>query len=284
MADSPRPTVRRRRLGRELRRIRDEGGLTLESAARRLERTASSLSKIERGVQGLRHGELVFMLDTYSVTDPDLRQTLISLRRSANQKGWWHQYREAAPELMDFISLETDASSIRVFETMRIPGLLQTEDYARAMFRGAISPSRPADMDAKVNIRMTRQNVLTQADPPRFWVIISEAALHQNVGGPEIMRRQLQHLIEVAEMPNVMLQVLANAAVDTLALDGAFMIIELGQRQEFVVVFVECLTRGWYLEDDEDLERFQFAFDRLRAAALSPTDSLTLIESVLSNL
>jgi transcriptional regulator with XRE-family HTH domain len=285
MADPPRPTVRRRRLGRELRRIRDDAGLTLEAAARRLDRTASSLSKIERGVQGLRHGELLFMLDTYGVTDDILRQALITLRRDANKKGWWHQYRDTlSPALLDLIGLESDARSIRIFDTLRIPGLLQTEEYARATFRGGISPPSVDELEAQVSARLTRQEILARSARPRLWAIISRAALHQRVGGPETMRGQLQRLIETAALSNVMLQVLPDATEATACLDGPFMILEVGDRGELPVAFVECLTRGWYLEDEDDLRRYGLAFDQLGAAAFSPADSLALIERVMSEL
>jgi transcriptional regulator with XRE-family HTH domain len=285
MAEPLRPTVRRRRLGRELRRLREDRGLTLEAAARRLDRTFSSLSKIERGMQGLRQGELAFILDQYGVTGEDLRQALLALRKDANKKGWWQRYKDALSlSAMDFISLEADATAMRIFEALRIPGLLQTEDYVRTMIRAGTSPPHPDEQDALVAVRLTRQQILTRPDPPRLWVIISEAALQQNVGGSQVMGAQLGRLLEVAQLGNVMLQVLPNSAGATPGLDGPFTTLDIGERGELSIVYVDTLTRAWYLEDDEDLRRYRLAFDHLCAAALSQRDSLVLIERVMSEL
>jgi transcriptional regulator with XRE-family HTH domain len=285
MADPLRPTVRRRRLGRELRRLREDRGLTLEAAARRLDRTFSSLSKIERGMQGLRQGELAFILDQYGVTDEDLRQALFALRKDANKKGWWLDYKGViTPSLLDYISLEADATAIRSFEAIHLPGLLQTEDYARAIIEAGTSLGQPLDEETLVAVRMRRQKILSQRNPSEVWVILDEAVVRRPVGGADVMRTQLQRLLDVSRLSHVMVQVLPYAVGAHPGHNGSFTILDVGDRGELSVVLVESLTRGWYLEEDDEVRHHGLVFNRLCAAALSEAHSQRLIEGVLSDL
>ncbi|MBC6470668.1 helix-turn-helix domain-containing protein [Actinomadura alba] len=284
MADPLRPTVRRRRLGRELRRLREDRGLTLEAAARRLDRTFSSLSKIERGMQGLRQGELAFILDQYGVGDENLRRALLTLRKDANKKGWWLDYKgRIEPSLLDYISLESDASAIRTFEALHLPGLLQTTDYARAIIGSGVPGLTPRRVDELISIRTARQRLL-QTPRPVLWSVVDEAVLHRPFGGREVMRDQLCHLLQISQRGCVTLQVLPFAAGAHPGKEGPFTLLDVGDRGELMVVLIESLTLSWYLEEDEDIHRYKLVFDHLCAAALSPADSLALIERVMSRL
>ncbi|MFG2006437.1 helix-turn-helix domain-containing protein [Spirillospora sp. NPDC048911] len=284
MAVSPRPTVRRLRLGHELRRLRESSGMKLEAAARRLGRQASALSKIERGVQGLTHGELTFMLDAYAVTDEKLRHALITLRRDAAKKGWWLDYQDRiAPSLLDYISLEDDANAIRSFESQNVPGLLQTPEYARAMIKANPFISSQV-VEEQVTIRMARKNILAGDQPPLLWSIVDEAVLHRPFGDTTTLRDQLQYLWEASMNGMVTLQVLPFAAGAHPGNNGAFTLLDIGESGTLPIVLVECLTHSWYLEETEDISRHRLAFEHLCAAALSAADSLELIRRVMSDL
>lgn len=285
MPESLRPTLRRRRLGRELRRIREERGWSLEAAAPRLGRTYSSLGKIERGEQGLTHGELVYVLDQYGATDPAFRESLLALRRDARKRGWWVRYQgTVSPALADLISLENDASRIRVVDGSRIPGFLQTEDYIRALLDVGVVPCEPDDIEMLVSMRLRRQEILLRSEPVELCAVIPEAVLHQRVGGRRLMRTQLERLLESYDLPSVSLQVLPASVGASPAYDGPFMIFDVGDRCRFTVVRIECLTQGWYLEDDWEVSCYTKAFEHIRRTALSPSDTQALIRCVLSEL
>ncbi|MGI8330220.1 helix-turn-helix domain-containing protein [Actinomadura scrupuli] len=285
MADSARLTVRRRRLGRELRRIREELGWTQAKAARLMDRPASSLAKIERAEQGLRQDELHAILDAYRVADPQLRRFLLTLRRDASKRGWWNRYKNTlSPATLDLISLEADAKVIRTFEALYLPGLLQTEAYMRAMLGVSVSGLRPSDQDEFVAVRLKRQEILTCSRPPQYSLIIGEAALRQMVGGPQTMSDQLSRVLEMAEFGHVKVRVLPFSAGANPGMNGAFTILEVGEWGELTVARVEALTRAWYLEDGDDLRRYSLAYDQLSSVALSEWDSRALIECVRSAL
>lgn len=282
MGETQRPTVRSRRLGMLLRGIREERGLTLQQAARLLNRTPSSLSKLETGTRGIRRPALENMLDRYEVSGTADREALFALARDSGKKGWWQRYEGTlSPSTLDYISLEADAAAIQSFQLHLIPGLLQTEAYTRALITSSISPSQPLDVDGLTAIRLRRQRILTAPDPPRLWAIVSEAVLRQQVGGSGVMRAQLRRLSEVYELGNVTLQVLPFAAGAHPGHNGSFTTLTTS---DLTVVLVENLTTGWYLEEAADIRGHDLAFDHLRAAALSPSGSRSMIERLVSEL
>ncbi|MFF4235478.1 helix-turn-helix domain-containing protein [Actinomadura geliboluensis] len=275
-----RPTMRSRRLGTMLRELRESRDLNLQKAARLLNRTPSSLSKLETGKRGIRRPALEHMLDRYELHDPDQRKALYDLARHATDKGWWHRYEgKLSPSMLDYISLEVEATSIRDFQLHLIPGLLQTDDYARAVIASGISQGTAPDVDGLVEIRLRRQQVLFGESPPHLWAIVSEATLHQQFGGPEIMKAQLGRLVELSKLPNVTLQVLPFSVGAHAGLNGSFMTLTTN---ELSVVVVENLTSGWYLEQADDIRRHDVVFDHLRAVALSPVDSRSFVERLVS--
>lgn len=280
MDNTQRPTMRSRKLGTMLRELRESRDLNLQKAARLLNRTPSSLSKLETGKRGIRRPALEHMLDRYELTDPEKRKALYDLARDSNKKGWWLRYEsKLSPSTLDYISLEAEATSIRSFQLHLVPGLLQTKQYARAVIGCGVSQGQAPDFDGLAEIRMRRQQILFGENPPHLWAIVSEAALRQQFGGPEVMKEQLSQLIELSQLPNVTLQILPFSVGDHAGLNGSFTTLTT---HDLSVVLVENLTTGWYLEDRDEIASYDIVFDHQRATALSPSDSRALIERLVS--
>ncbi|MEV7965779.1 helix-turn-helix transcriptional regulator [Sphaerisporangium sp. NPDC088356] len=285
MANASIPTVRSRRLGRTLRRFREERSLTLEEAGALMERSVSSLSKIENGRVRIPSRDIRVILDVYGVVDERIRETLVDLARDSHKRGWWRGYGDVLSwAYLDFISLEADAAAVRNFEIILIPGLLQTADYARAIMDALPASCGRQDIEQLVDVRIKRQQVLYGASPLHLWAIVDEAALHRHFGGRETMRAQLHALVEAARLENVTVQVLPFGGGAYSAVDGAFTILEFSEISDLDVVLVENLTSGLYMEEDEEVRQYNVVFDHLRASALSVPDSLALIEQVVNNL
>lgn len=279
------PTLRLRKLGLALRHYREAAGLTLEEAAEHLMRHASSISRVEKGLHHCPPTDVEYYLIKYGVTDPAIHQRLYDLSRTAKKKGWWHAHKkDLSHQLMDFISLEADAAEIEFFELILIPGLLQHEEYARALLTQGPFGSDPERVERLVTIRMRRQEVLTRPDPPQLAAVIDEAALHRQVGSPEIMQLQLHRLIELSTLPQVKFQVLPLSAGAHWGVAGAFKILHLGPPSDLHVVTVDSLTELSYREKEHEIRSYSTAFDRIRDAALSPADSRTLIEQLVSEI
>jgi transcriptional regulator with XRE-family HTH domain len=276
------PTVRRRRLGIELRRLRETAGLMIEDVAVHLECSSSKVSRIETGKAVPRVRDVRDMLELYDVTDTQA-DLLLTIVREAQQKGWWTDYEDVLPAAFEtYVGLEAEASSLRTFQH-HVHGLLQTEGYARAMLRGGhLSDSE--GVERLVALRMRRQDMLTKPTPIELWAVIDEAALHRLMGGAEVMQGQLAHLVEVAELPNVTLQVLPFAKGAHAGVIGAFTLIEFPDATDNDVVYVDSPAGNIYLEKDKDLRRYTLVFDHLRAAALPPDESIPFIEGVAGTL
>jgi transcriptional regulator with XRE-family HTH domain len=280
------PTVRRRRLGAELRRLREAHSLKLDEVASHLDLVASTLSRIETGKAPIKTYYLNRLLDMFQVTDPAARQVLVDMGREGHRKGWWAEYDDVLPSGFDiYVGLEAEASGLRSFETTLIHGLLQTVDYATAVLRELCPKDTEEQVEKMVDLRMQRQRILEGSPPIEFWLILDEAAIRRRVGGPAVMRRQLEHLVEAARWQNVTLQVLGFDSGAHAGMDGAFSILEFPERTDRDVA---CKDGGYfgivYLEKDREVRLFSEAFDRLRAAAYSPVASIQLIETVLGGL
>ena len=268
------PTVRRRRLASELRRLREAAELTIDEVGEKLECSASKISRIETGHVGVTPRDVRDMLELYAIDD-DQREALVQLSREARKKGWWHAYNEVFTGA--FVGLESDASSLHAHQALLVPGLLQTEDYTRTVIR-AIAPDHGEDqIERKVQARLTRQKLLADPRPPEYWAIIDEAVLHRIVGGPEIMRAQLERLVEAAELPHVTLQVVPYGAGAHAGMEGPFLILGFPEQADPDVVYVENTTTGSYLEEPSDVYRYTLMFDHLRATALNPADTLVMV-------
>jgi transcriptional regulator with XRE-family HTH domain len=275
------PTVRRRRLGTELRRLREAHSIKLEEVAERLGLAASTLSRIETGKAPTRTAYLSAMLDLYGVNDPGGRQILVDMARDGHRKGWWAAWEDVLPTGFDvYVGLEAEASSLRAYESVVVHGLLQTESYARTVMTAVRRRQTPEQIERLVALRMQRQEVILRADPIDLWLILDEAVLRRPMGSPEIMRSQLNHLADASLWPNVTLQVLPFSSGAHPAMNGPFTIIEFPERFDPDVVYTDSVAGQAYLERERDVRARTEAFDLLRAAALSPADSTELISQL----
>ncbi|CAM5679714.1 helix-turn-helix domain-containing protein [Streptomyces purpurascens] len=275
------PAVRRRKLGAELRALRTSAGLTSGEAAQLVGWHQSKVSRIETGTSGVKPADVRLLLDAYGVEDSQLRELLLVLAESDDGGGrhhWWHAYRGVLPPTYrDFISLESQATAMRTLETTVVPGLLQTPEYARAVTKAAVEGLSEDRLDTLVEVRLARQDVL-RADPPlELSAVLDEAVLRREVGGPGVMARQLERLVEAARLPQVRLQVLPFAAGAHIGVTGPFVVFSFSSTSDLNVVVLDHLTSSLYLERKEDLQAYTEAFNALQIHALSPEDSLDYI-------
>lgn len=271
------PTVRRRRLASELRRLRDQAGLTIEDVGEKLECSASKVSRMETGHVGVNPRDARDMLELYGV-DAEQRESLVGLARQAKQKGWWHAYNDVFTGAL--VGLEQEAGALRAFQALLVPALLQTRAYAFATLKGIRPDAEDAEIERHVDGRMARQQLLHGDDPPRYWAVMDEAVLHRQVGGQGVRTEQLRHLLELAQLPHVNLQVLPFSAGEHCGLEGPFLILRFADAADTDVVYVENTMSAIYLEKQDDVERYGLMFEHLMASALAQDASLELIESV----
>jgi transcriptional regulator with XRE-family HTH domain len=265
--------VQRRVLGRELRRLREEAGLTLEAAAPVLDFSVSTLSRIENAQVTVNVHVVRSMLDTYNA--PDRWTELIELCRASRKRGWWRNFKLGD---MSYVGFEAEALRVQDFTLSWVPGLLQTPDYARALFAAVPLPRSEAQLSDDVEVRMIRQRRLTSADDPLELVtVVDESALCRPVGGREVLRAQLRHLAEAAELESVTLYVLPAEVGAHAALASAFTVLHFGDLGEPDVAYVEHSLGNVMLEREADVERARLAFDRVRSDALDPAESMTLV-------
>lgn len=276
------PTVRRRRLAGELKRLRTAAGLTGEQVADRLgplgRWSASKVSRIETGRVAVHHGDVADLLDLYGLRGGPLRDELVEIARESGKRGWWQSYRDVLPgHITPILDFEASTSAMRFAHNQLVPGLLQTPAYARALIRSCNPEAGPEQVDRLVALRLDRQRLLQRDDPPRLWVILDEAALRRPVGGPGAMRAQLEKLAEHADSPHAAVQVIPFTAGEHTGLDMPFTILSFPGDDEPDVVYLEQFTTACYIEDEYDVKRYSGNFDRLRAAALGPGESRDLI-------
>ncbi len=278
------PTVRRRRLALELRRLREAARLTCEEVADHLECSASKISRVETGRVSVSPRDVRDMLELYGVPVAQ-RESLVQLARDSRQKGWWHAFSDTMqPQFATYVGLESAASEIRIYEVSLIPELLQTEDYARVVIRSGMMSSPTDDIERQVALRMARQPAITREEPPKVWAVLDEAALRRQVGGPGLMRMQLEHLLAQAALPNVAVQVIPFGGGAHPAMGRPFIVLVFPDRVDTDVVYLEDLTSALYLEDVAEVDRYNVFFNHLRATALSFEDSSALITSVLKEM
>lgn len=271
------PTLRRRQLGMELRRLRERAGVTIDQVATGLECSASKISRIETGQTGVTPRDVRDILAVYGV-EPDVIDDLVSIAREAREKGWWQPYSDVLTSA--YVGLEAAADRICAYEAQVVPGLLQTEGYARAMIEAARPGISDGEVDRRVRVRTGRQSLLMQSEPIDFLVVLDEAVLRRPVGGPEVMRSQFDHLVSMARRPNVTLQVLPFHAGAHAGMDGTFAMLLYEGSVSQNVVFAANATGGSILEKDDELQRYAFIFDQLRSCSLHPTDSIAMIASL----
>jgi transcriptional regulator with XRE-family HTH domain len=278
------PSVRARQLAVELRRLREVATLTGEEAAAQLGWSASKVSRIETGRSPVSNSDLRRLLDLYEVP-ANRRERLAQLARTANKRGWWDAYSDTVRETYSaLIAVETSAESVLQYEHSLVPGLLQTEAYTEEIVRSGRLANPPGVAAQQVEVRLNRQAALTrEVEPLRLTVVLDEAVLRRQVGGPEVMRGQLQHLLDMSAHPNITLQVLPFARGSHPAIDGAFSIYLFPGAAESEVVFLENLTRDIFIEQEAEIYRYRQAFDRLREIALDPANSTALITQIVNS-
>jgi transcriptional regulator with XRE-family HTH domain len=275
------PTVHRRQLGKELRRLRQAAGKDLSEAATELKCHHTRVSRIENGRGGAvaKPDDVIKLCAFYGVTDDRKVQLLLGMLSSSQKQGWWEPFGQVMPSGLDvLVGLETDARTERAWEPLLVPGLLQTEDYARAVLN-ATRTHRPDDVDDLVKLREGRQRLLTREENPlELWAILDENVVRRPIGGTAAIRKQLEHIRNVAELPNVTIQIFPFKKEGHSGLGGAFSLLEF--EEESPVVYVDSPAGNLYLEKERDVRRFAKGFDLLRASALDPDESTALIERV----
>jgi len=279
------PTVRRRRLGTELRKLRESNGFKLEEVAARLGVVPSTLSRIETGKAPTKSAYLNQMLEMYGVTDPQQRQVLVDMAREGHRKGWWAAYDDVLPSGFDiYVGLEAETAAVRGYEVSVVPGLLQTPGYARAVLREMFPRHTTEQIERLVDLRIERQRRFDGDPPIELWAVLDEAVIRRPVGGNSVMCEQLEHLLAAADRPGVTIQVLPFGCGAHAGHGGPFSILEFPNRSDSEVAYVESVVGIIYLEKDRDVRARAEAFDRLRAAALAPGTSADLISQVAKEL
>jgi len=269
------PTISGRQLAREVRHLREQAGMTGEQAAAAVDWEQSKISRMENAKMRITSGEVMELCEAYGI-DGEERVRLVQLARNARHRNWWHEYGEVVKKgFIDYLGFEAEALSYRSYEASIIPGVFQTEEYARAIFRGA-QPRTAEEVERGVEVRHARQKRLTASeDPLNVWAVIDEAALHRVVGSPAVMRSQLEHLLEVGELANVSIQVLPYSAGIHAAIDGPFVVLSFDGYPD--LLYIEHLTGCVYVERPAETARGRVIFDHLRSAALNTGDSTVLI-------
>jgi len=268
------PTVLRRSLAIQLRKLREASGLTGEQVASQLDWADSKISRIETAKSGVQPADLRHLMDIYGITDPDEREALLQVARDSKKKGWWQKFNDVLPDWFQlYVGLEGGAAEIQTYETEIIPGLLQTPDYARAVTEATLVKADAGLIARAVELRMARQHAITRADDPAdLWAIVSEAALQRIAGTAKVQRQQLEHMVKLAERPNITIQVLPMSAGVTPAWNGPFVILAFGAGDG--VVYLENLTSSLFLEEPVDTKAYSVMFDHLRGAAIAPPQSI----------
>jgi transcriptional regulator with XRE-family HTH domain len=282
MAEVGSPLVQRRRLRTELKKARQTSGLTQDQVAGEMDWSMSKIIRIEAGSSGISANDLKALLQLYGVKDPEQVDSLLTLARAARERSWWSAYRDVASQsLLQLTEYESAAHSIRQFENMFVPGILQTEDYARAVidnyFEKGLSSNQ---LHALVELRTRRQDVIDAENPPSFHFVLDEGVVRRVVEGPSVMRRQLRRLIETADKPNITLEVIPFSAGLHSGMKGPFEIIEFTDPSDSEIVYLESPRGDIFSDVPEETSKYREDFARLRKASLGPQGSLTRIAKV----
>jgi transcriptional regulator with XRE-family HTH domain len=278
------PTVQRLVLGGHLRHLRERAGITTEQAAAVIRGSHSKISRMEHGRVSFKERDIADLLLLYGVTSGEEREALLSLAREANTPGWWQGYSDILPHWLEpYFGLEAAASFIRNFELQFIPGLLQTEGYARALIRLGNAPSED-DVVRRVEARLSRQEILGRATPPRLWAVIDESALCRPIGGRTVMRDQVRHLIEMCDHPFVTLQILPFQAGAHPAMGGPFTILRFSEPDLRDVVYIEQLTSALYLDKPSEVDSYLEVMEQTCLQAEPATKTTQVLSNILSSL
>ena len=278
------PTVRRILVGAQLRRLREERGITRDDAGYVIRGSGSKISRLELGKVSFKERDISDLLSHYGVEDGEQREAILTLARDANAPGWWHNYDDVLPAWFEtYVGLEEAASLIRTYEVQFIPGLLQTEDYARAVTVAGRPDLPREETDRRVKLRAARQQLLlTRSPAPRLWAVIDEGALRRPIGGSRVMRGQLEHLVELGTLPNISIQIMPFRFGGHAAEGGAFSILRFPEPELPDVVYVEQLVSALYLDKREQVDRYGQIFDRLTVDSQPPDLSADTLRRIIS--
>ncbi len=276
------PMALRIALGCHLRRLREASHITPSQAGDAIRATHSKISRLERGRSGAKQRDVADLLTLYGVTDGAEREELLTLARQASTPGWWQQYRDILPRWFEmYVGLEKAASIIRTYEVQFVHGLLQTEDYARAVVLIANAHAPADEIERRVDVRMKRQQLLTQPGAPELWTVLDEAVLRRPPGGPEVMRAQLEHLLEMTDLPNVTLQIVPFDVGPHAAAGGPFTILRFPEPDLPDLVYLEQLNSAVYLDDPDDVIDYVTVMDQLCIQAKTGTASKDMLRALL---
>jgi transcriptional regulator with XRE-family HTH domain len=275
------PTVLRMVLGRQLRELREAAGITPDQAGYEIRGSRSKISRIEHGRVSFKPRDVADLLTLYGVTDERRRTHMMALARQANSEGWWAKFDDVLPDwFQTYIGLEQATTLIRTYELQFIPGLFQTEDYARAVTVLGHRAAPTAEVERRVGLRLKRQELLAGPEP-RVWAVIDESALRRPLGGRDVMRAQLRHLLEVAELPQVTLQVMPFEWGGHSAAGGSFSILRFAEPDLPDIVYIEQLTGALYLGKPDEVDHYREVMNSLSAEAETPADSERLLKKIL---
>jgi transcriptional regulator with XRE-family HTH domain len=264
-----------------LRRLREAAGITPEQAGYEIRASRSKISRLETGRVGFKARDVTDLLTLYGVTDEQVRSKFRYLATQSRRQDWWTSYSDVLPDWFEnYLGLESASSTIRTFEIQFVHGLFQTEDYARAVTLLGHQTAPADEIERRVGLRVKRQDLLTREDPPRIWSVMDEAVLRRPVGGLAAMREQLRHLLEVAALPRVTLQVVPFARGGHAGASGSFAILRFEEQYLPDVVYMEQLTGAVYLEQRSDVEHYLAVMDQLSSEALTPDDTPRFIEQI----
>ncbi|MFD5628568.1 MULTISPECIES: helix-turn-helix domain-containing protein [unclassified Streptomyces] len=279
MASSVNPTVRRRRLGQELRRLRELKGMTAEEVAERLLVSQSKISRLENGRRSISQRDVRDLCGVYEVEDVRIVDSLMQMAKDSRQQGWWHSFGDIPYSV--YIGLETDAASLRVYDPQVVPGLLQTRPYAEALIAGALPETATGEIEKRVQVRLRRQERISAPENPlRLWTVLDESALRRVVGNRSLMRDQLEHLVEQSQLPHVTVQVIPFEMGAHPGLNGQYAILEFPDAADSSVVYIEGVTSDLYLEKANDVQKYSVMYEHLRAQALNVEQSRQFIADI----
>lgn len=277
MASRTSPTVRRRRLASEMRRLRRESGKTREEAARFADIAPATVSRIEAAVHAPKVADIMALCKFYGLDD-ERTEVLVTLARQSRQRGWWHQYSGSIPDWFEvYVGLEEEASEVLHYEPETIPGLLQVEGYIRAVSLAGLEAPPDEELERRVALRLKRQERLTSSDAPKVWAILNEGAIRRQVGGHETMRQQLNHLTSLSQLNHINIVVLPFSAGAHPGMHGPCTLLRFPEPADPDVAYVQYRRGSVYLEDPSDIGHYVEVFDHLRSRALGPDESRALI-------
>ncbi|MDT5041900.1 MAG: hypothetical protein QOE51_2885 [Actinoplanes sp.] len=277
------PTVLRILLGAQLRRLREGKGISREDAGWEIRASGSKISRMELGRVSFKERDVADLLSMYGVAAAQERDALLGLARQANNPGWWHHFGDILPNwFQSYLGLEAAASLIRTYEIQFVPGLLQTPEYARAVILLGHSGAVAAEIDRRVELRNQRQSILNRPNPPQLWAVIDEAVLRRPIGGVEVMRKQIEALIDASRLSNVRLQIIPFNAGGHAAAGGPFAILRFPEAELPDVVYVEQLTSAIYLDKRDDVDHYAIAMERVCIDAGPPSHTPDILEKLLN--